>query len=132
MVKHPDRQKYVRELNNAAKACGLQGIRDDVGRQAVLDFIQRVRQSAGPEPAKKDAESAWTKYVATFSQDAQPAANQNEQENPPAQSFRLRGKSFLLGERDSLVRLGKRLHSRCDQMIKLKGERIPKRSCSQN
>ena len=48
MVKHPDRQKYVRELNNAAKACGLQGIRDDVGRQAVLDFIQRVRQSAGP------------------------------------------------------------------------------------
>ena len=46
MVKHPDRQKYVRELNNAAKACGLQGIRDDVGRQAVLDFIQRVRQSA--------------------------------------------------------------------------------------
>ena len=49
MVKHPDRQKYVRELNNAAKACGLQGIRDDVGRQAVLDFIQRVRQSAGPE-----------------------------------------------------------------------------------
>ena len=38
MVKHPDRQKYVRELNNAAKACGLQGIRDDVGRQAVLDF----------------------------------------------------------------------------------------------
>ena len=57
MVKHPDRQKHVRELNNAAKACGLQGIRDDVGRQAVLDFIQRVRQSAGPEPAKKDAES---------------------------------------------------------------------------
>ena len=50
MVKHPDRQKHVRELNNAAKACGLQGIRDDVGRQAVLDFIQRVRQSAGPEP----------------------------------------------------------------------------------
>ena len=38
MVKHPDRQKHVRELNNAAKACGLQGIRDDVGRQAVLDF----------------------------------------------------------------------------------------------
>ena len=37
MVKHPDRQKHVRELNNAAKACGLQGIRDDVGRQAVLE-----------------------------------------------------------------------------------------------
>ena len=33
MVKHPDRQKYVRELNNAAKACGLQGIRDDVGQR---------------------------------------------------------------------------------------------------
>ena len=80
MVKHPDRQKYVRELNNAAKACGLQGIRDDVGRQAVLDFIQRVRQSAGPEPAKKDAESAWTKYEATFGQDAQPAASQDAQE----------------------------------------------------
>ena len=86
MVKHPDRQKYVRELNNAAKACGLQGIRDDVGRQAVLDLMQRVRQSAGPEPAKKDAESAWTKYEATFGQDAQPAASQDAQETQPAKS----------------------------------------------
>ena len=42
MVKHPDRQKHVRELNNAAKACGLQGIRDDVGRQA---FDQSCRQN---------------------------------------------------------------------------------------
>ena len=36
------------------------------------------------------------------------------------------------GEGDSLVRLGKRLHTRCDQLIKLKGERIPKWSSSHN
>ena len=52
MGKRPDRQKFIQELSDAAKKCGFQKIRDDVGRQAVLDFVQRVRQSAGPESAQ--------------------------------------------------------------------------------
>ena len=66
MVKHPDRQKYVRELNNAAKACGLQGIRDDVGRQAVLDFIQRVRQSAVVQMSFIQPSTPKTKFQVNF------------------------------------------------------------------
>ena len=66
MVKHPDRQKHVRELNNAAKACGLQGIRDDVGRQAVLDFIQRVRQSAVVQMSFIQPSTPKTKFQVNF------------------------------------------------------------------
>ena len=92
MVKHPERQKCIRDLNSAAKQCGVQGVTDESGRPKVLDLLQKIRQSAGPEAAKTSAESTWTKYEATFSQTA---ASQDEQETQPANSFRLRGKSFL-------------------------------------
>ena len=111
MVKHPERQQCIRDLNSAAKQCGVQGVYDGSGRPKVLDLLERIRQSAGPEAAKTSAESTWTKYEASF---AQPAATQDEQ------------MCSKTGEGDSLVRLGKRLHTRCDQLIKLKGERIPK------
>ena len=92
MVKHPERQKCIQNLNSAAKQCGLQRVSDESGRPKVLELLKKIRQSAGPVAAKTSAESAWTKYEATFSQ---PAASQDEQETQPAKAFRLRGKSFL-------------------------------------
>ena len=40
MVKHAERQKLVRSLSVVAKACGVEGVRDDAGRNAVKQHVQ--------------------------------------------------------------------------------------------
>ena len=47
MVKHAERQKLVRSLSVMAKACGVEGVRDDACRNAVKQHVQITQSKTG-------------------------------------------------------------------------------------
>ena len=53
VVKHPARETIVQSLSVAARACGVEPVRQDAGRPKVQELIGAIRRSAGPETAQR-------------------------------------------------------------------------------
>ena len=98
-----ERKRLVQQLSKVAVDCGLQRLRDDVGRQKVKTFAETIQASQGSSERKQEAAEVLAAYELTWAQGSAPAvAAEPEVQTPPAdsgnasQGIRMRGTSFLL------------------------------------